>query len=1037
MLSINSRVITKDNKEGIVLELDDKFAKVLINNEYRWYKIDELKDVSDDIIDKFLRGEYDKPMDFIISIDAYRLLSEYRSNPYVLASSTKVEIFPHQIDEVVKILDEPHILLADEVGLGKTITTAIVASELKARGIVKRVLFVVPKSLTIKWRDELNTRFELDAKIIDADYMRVNDNAFKEREFCYVSSLDYLKQEHVMRLLDKVDIDLVVIDEAHKLTPNSNRYNLGKYLATLSTFMLLLTATPHNGDDDDYLARLQLLDPYITNINTSNYLLIRNIKEDVIDLDGKEVFPKRESKSIEINLSKEEIIMHNKLDDYLAQLTKYSYGDKERENAARFISMLLRKRLSSSIHALRLSLERRLKKLGNSDLARFKKGVDIIKEGEEEFDESEFEQGEDSVIGYTTLREKSKEEEIINDILSSIKSINHDTKLEVLLNYIKTIKQDKDAKIVIFTEYRDTLYYLKDKMKGYKVVSIDGTMNVNDRKEALDEFRFNADIMLCTDAAGEGIDMQFCNILINYDLPWNPNRLEQRMGRIHRIGQRKNVYYYNFILDPKNTLDGYIFNKLLNKIESIKHAIGDKIYDILGRLISEEDIAMIYEELLKVPKDKWDAKIRIIDGIIERKRKILEQIDLLQSGYRLDRSKLEDMKYILKNAVDSNEIKRFVSVFLELYKGEMIAIDKESEIYKIYMPRVLSNTPIIEGSFSKDIAISKNLPYLALGNHAIMSMLKHTIKPKVAVFKHRYLHGLLFIFQLSIYNRYSLSESKVVSLLVDDNIKEIDTKGIWEFEPIEDNYQSQISSNILLDEYKIAKDYTNDMLANMLEKNEIKNNTIKEKAKSRMQEYYSSKLSECNNKIREYELRLRDEPHLKGMITQKHNEINRLKEELDNKLKEFEDNYKLYSVIELIGIAEIIPDKNSDNRLMIEKAGMARVLEYEKNRAKSKEELDKIKDVSDKLVGYDIESFDRVIEVKSFQDTGIIELTSHEWITASRLKDEYWLYIVEDALKEGKIYTFKNPVNLFKDKVRKIPIIDYRYMISDWHVNDY
>ncbi len=1033
MLSINSRVITKDNKEGIVLELDDKFAKVLINNEERWYKIDELKDVSDDIIDKFLRGEYDEPMNFIISIDAYRLLSEYRSNPYVLASSTKVEIFPHQIDEVMKILDEPHILLADEVGLGKTITTAIVASELNARGIVKRMLFVVPKSLTIKWRDELNTRFELGAKIIDADYMRANDNAFKEREFCYVSSLDYLKQEHVMRLLDKVDIDLVVIDEAHKLTLNSNRYKLGKYLASRSTFMLLLTATPHNGDDDDYLARLQLLDPYITNVNASNYLLIRNIKEDVIDLDGKEVFPKRESKSIEIDLSKEEIIIHNKLDDYLEELARYSYGDKERENAARFISMLLRKRLSSSIHALRLSLERRLKKLGSADLERFKQGVNIIKEGEEEFDESEFEKGEESIIGYTTLREKSKEEEIINDILSSIKSINKDSKLEVLLNYIKTIKQDKDAKIIIFTEYRDTLYYLKDNLKGYKVVSIDGTMNVNDRKGALDEFRFNADIMLCTDAAGEGIDMQFCNILINYDLPWNPNRLEQRMGRIHRIGQRRNVYYYNFILDPKNTLDGYIFNKLLNKIESIKHAIGDRIYDILGRLINEEDIAMIYEELLKVPKDKWDAKIKMIDGIIERKRKILEQIDLLQSGYRLDRSKLEDMKYILKNAVDSNEIKRFVSVFLELYNGRIIAIDKANEIYKIYMPRALiNNTSIIEGSFSKDVAISKNLHYIALGNTAVMSMLKHAIKPRVAIFKHRYLNGLLFIFQLSIYNRYSLSESKVVSLLVDDNIKEIDTKSIWELEPIEDNYQSQISSKILLDKYEIAKDYADNILANILEKNKIKNNSIKERAKSRMQEYYSSKLSESYNKLREYESRLRDEPHLKGLITQKHNEINKLKQELDNKLNELEDNYKLYSIIELIGIAEIISDKNSDNRLIIEKAGMMKVLEYEKNRAKSKEELDKIKDVSDKLVGYDIESFDRVIEVKSFKDTGVIELTSHEWITASRLKDEYWLYVVEDALKEGKIYTFRNPVNLFKDKVREESIIDYRYIISNW-----
>ena len=1060
-IDVGSKVrVKRSNDEGIVLEVSNDFVNVLINNELRWFKIDEVEDISYTLIDRFIRSDYDNPIEFILAIDAYRLLTEYRFNPYVLASSTKVEIFPHQIDEVIKIVDEQQrLLLADEVGLGKTITTALVASELKARGIVKRMLFVVPKSLTIKWKDELNSRFELDAKIIDSDYVKAHGNPFRDKEYCYVSSMDYLKQDHVITLLkDSNIIDLVVIDEAHKLASGTERYKLGEYLANKSTFMLMLTATPHNGDDDDYLDRIRLLDPYISDIDTSRYLLIRNIKEDVIDLDGKEVFPSRESKTVEVKLSDEEAKVHEMLDNYLAFLQKNSRGDRRREGAARFLSTLFRKRASSSIHALKLSLERRLEKLGTIDLDAFDKAVKRIRESEEEFDEEEYSRDEEEyVIGYTPITMLQREHNSIKEILDAINSISRDSKFEMLLNWIETIKKnnnnDDKTKIVIFTEYKDTLQYLKDKLSNkYEVVSIDGSMSIYERNNMLNDFRSDKDIMVCTDAAGEGIDMQFCNIMINYDLPWNPNRLEQRMGRIHRIGQKRNVYYYNFVLDTHNTIDGYILEKLLAKIESIKEAMGDKVYDIIGMLIDEDDIVKLYEELLTAPRDEWEAKVKVIDGIVEERRRLVEEINSLLSGYRLDRSKLEDMKHILKGAVDSYEVKRFVNVFLGFYHGKIEEI--EEEIYRIYMPKGLissysnSNVQSISiGSFSKDTAMKQGIPYFALGNNMIMTMLKHVARPRISVFKHDRLKGMLFIFLLSVYDvRGNVRDSRVVALLVDEGVKEVDVKSVWDLKEKESNVtqeqnknenenenKNEITTIKLLNAYNTAMQHASSIIDGMLTRVSEKMNAIKEKNEEKINDYYSKRMSELQHDIEEYKRRLRDEPYLQGLITQRMNEISRLKSELQSRLKELYDSYRFYKIIELIGIAEIVADKDSDIRLKIDRAGMEKVLEYERRRAGYKEDLiNKIKDVSDRLVGYDIESFDRVIEVKSFKDTGSIEFTSNEWATATRLKDEYWLYVVEDALGEGMIYTYKNPVKIFKEKVKLIPIIDYRYVIGDW-----
>lgn len=296
--------------------------------------------------------------------------------------------------------------------------------------------------------------------------------------------------------------------------------------------------------------------------------------------------------------------------------------------------------------------------------------------------------------------------------------------------------------------------------------------------------------MVCTDAAGEGMDMQFCNIEVNDDLPWNPNKLEQRMGRIHRIGQDRNVYYYNFVIN--DTIDGYIIRKLLDKMENIKNAIGEKIYDVIGkRLVNEEEITNLYEELLRVPKEKWEAKIKRIDGIIEEKKRILSQINELLLGYRLDRTKLEDMKKNIQNVINKDEVKGFVEKYLESKGGKLDPINLEEEVYRIFLPKQISvplggGTRVLEGSFSNDIAIKKGYTYFALGNPYIMNLVHHSAKPSVAILQHPDNNGVLMIYKISVMDGKGRERNaKMFAFNFDSsngNVKEIDMGDMWNYE---------------------------------------------------------------------------------------------------------------------------------------------------------------------------------------------------------------------------------------------------------------
>jgi superfamily II DNA or RNA helicase len=1038
MIEVGSRVKLKDGRAGLVVELREGFARVLPQNTVRdeWYPIEEIEEELS-LVERLLRNDVDDGIDFILSIDAYRLLTEYKFNPYVLASSTKITIYPHQIDEVIRMLERPRMMLADEVGLGKTIAAILTACELKARGLVKKMLFVVPKSLVYKWVRELSERFEIDVEILDSNYVRMNPRPFEREEFCYVSSMDYLKQDHVIRLFDNASIDVVVVDEAHKLTPGTERYDLGKKLSEKAGFMFFLTATPHRGSDEEYLERMRLLDPYILDTASASSLVIRNLKEDVVDIEGREVFPPRSSRTVSVNLTSEELKLHRMIDEYVGELLQNA-RDRRQLNATRFVGTILRKRASSSPRALRESLHRRLMKLRL--IGDFEESIRRMGEAEEEFDEREYEEAEDSLIGLTVEGVRGERDRIMSILEELDKLDGKDSKLEQLVSFIEEAKKgDPEAKIVIFTEYRDTAYYLHERLsEKYRVGLIHGLMPNEERQRELDRFRppEGYEIMVGTDAAGEGIDMQFANIEINYDLPWNPNRLEQRMGRIHRIGQKRNVYYYNFILS--DTVDGYILSRVLEKIEAIRAAMGERAYDVIGRLISEEDIISIYEELIKAPRDRWEPQIRRIDGIIEEKRRILQEVEKLLSGHRLDRSRLEDFRKVQLYSIDKGEVKRFIEVYVNRSGGRVELKNPEEERYVIFLPRKLAyleGRGIIEGSFSSETAQEKGYPYLALGNRHVMKMVNDAAKPSVSIFMHDHVEGIIYVYRLTIRDgKGQERDGKLIALLYDGGrMVEVDPRFIWDLQPVEDTAGTELETSRILDGKRLTEKEAYRMLEELKKRCEEKLMKVREKTRDIITSYFSEQIRKCEERIQEYKRRMYEAPNYDKLVRMEEGKKKRYRDEMMKKIEELEREYKLTGFHELIGLAIILKREEGDVRKTVERAGVEAVLAYERERAGGdREKLEKIRDVSDSLRGYDIESFDRVIEVKSFKTTGPVELTSHEWQTASRMRDVYWLYVVENALTKPHIHTIQNPVEKFKNRVKKIPITDYRYVIEDW-----
>jgi len=542
---------------------------------------------------------------------------------------------PHQRYVLNRAISNNNIryILADEVGLGKTIEAGLIIKELKTRGLVKRVLVVCPTGLVTQWCTEMREKFDEKFNIILPDeyatIRKIIDSEDIYSQFNQViSPMDSIKplerragwteerierhnEERIYSIINS-GWDLVVIDEAHRVSGSSGevaRHKLGSLLASASPYFLLLTATPHNGKTEPFLRLVRLADEKafpnykaVVREQVAPYI-IRTEKRDAIDNNGNKLFKNRTTKAISLTWD-ERHSMQRRLYEMMTAYVSMNYNKAMRTRGKNmwfiFLLIMMQRLVSSSTKASRESMERRIVILEQQ-------ATQIRSLSEEEFAEMELEMNMDDAIAAMSLDIKSEIEEL-NQMIEVAKQAEYqylDAKIEPLLSIIDELcTEERERKIIIFTEFVATQSYLRDLLisKDYKVSILNGSMDIDSRNEVLDEFRRVSDILISTDAGGEGLNLQFSNVVINYDLPWNPMKIEQRIGRVDRIGQQRDVVAFNFIMT--DTVEARVREVLEEKLSTILKELGvDKYSDVLDGEQAELNFTDAYMRTIRSPKD--------------------------------------------------------------------------------------------------------------------------------------------------------------------------------------------------------------------------------------------------------------------------------------------------------------------------------------------------------------------------------------------------------------------------------------------------
>ncbi len=578
---------------------------------------------------------------FRLTSEAYRIHLAYLFDPLIAVHTSLVEPLPHQITAVYETMlgKQPlRYLLADDPGAGKTIMTGLLIKELLIRGDLRRCLIVSPGNLVEQWQDELLQRFQLPFEILTNDRIEASasNNAFADMPLC-IARLDKLARNDLLReRLKQTEWDLIVVDEAHKMSATffggevryTQRYQLGELLGKLTRHFLLLTATPHNGKEEDFQLFLRLLDADrfegkfrdgVHKVDVSD-LMRHLVKEQLYRFDGTPLFPERLAYTVNYTLSGQEQTLYDEVTHYVQQ--EFNRADALLNNGRRgtigFALTTLQRRLASSPEAIyqslrrrRIRLEARLQEVQAAKTAE-DAPLDVLHDmtllTDEDLDDlddapiAELEAVEQNVVDLASAARTSKELQAEITILQHLEELalqvrrsGKDRKWEGLSTLLQENSEMFDAeqhrrKLVLFTEHRDTLNYLVERIRTLlgreeAVVSIHGGMSREERMTAQEAFTQDkqTEILIATDAAGEGINLQRAHLMVNYDLPWNPNRLEQRFGRIHRIGQTEVCHLWNLVAEE--TREGEVFQTLLHKLEEEREALGGQVFDVLGKVL--------------------------------------------------------------------------------------------------------------------------------------------------------------------------------------------------------------------------------------------------------------------------------------------------------------------------------------------------------------------------------------------------------------------------------------------------------------------
>jgi superfamily II DNA or RNA helicase len=1077
------------------------------------------------------------PRDFFLLVEAARIRLAYSFDPFFAVSMSGVQALPHQLQAVYeRMLPQARLrfLLADDPGAGKTIMAGLLLKELKLRGVITFVLILTPAPLTIQWQDELYSKFDETFEVVNSDMVgnQLAGNIWDRYRQCIVS-LDLAKQERITQSLEQIPWDLVIIDEAHKCAARTQgekvaktrRYQLAERLSASAERILLLTATPHSGDPSQFAHFLRLLDtdqfpdPRYDGLQLDRHILedaraggrdqwfLRRIKEELRDRDGNPLFTRRHAIIVPFNLSWPEEQLYKHVTEYINRFLPYVHGGARRNSVA-LARTVLQRRLASSLNAIHRSLERRashfksilqeLERLPASEHEKVLQKYRLLASSgyeDEERDSGDLDELQDEAMEHFPVVQRVDQlraeiqvlEGLVNEA-AKVMASGEESKLKALRTCLQDSQfhelTDGRGKLLIFTEHRDTLEYLRHHLAqwGYSTCEIHGGMNAVMHREATQRFHESAQVCIATEAAGEGINLQFCHLMINYDIPWNPNRLEQRMGRIHRIGQRSDVYTFNFV--STNTVEGTILQRLFMKLEEIRRQLGDRVFDVVGQLLALNEIRL--EDMLREAAIN-PARIEEYTGQIEQLS--VEQLAQLEqaTGVALATSQVE-LTWVRGTDVRSQE-RRLMPEYVQKFflraaeREKLLMRPRADGLYSIervparlrdqhlstarrygmpaqeYRKLTFDKTTQQRADHQDAVLLSPGHPLFA----ALSEVLTGDLEPVQG-------HAAMFV-DPRVIESYQVHFFEVQIISEEPGI---DTKRGGSTEARTQVLYATLAA--VLDGPKGKELAPADLLhdltplpedATVHEESELKvpdpqaivklEQWLRLKVQFPLKQQQASERQRLLQIRREYtskmfEEQIRRVQHRYMQLyqrVQRGDEADRRQKELRlhqrEKLAEL-DRLQVVreGIVRYMGTALVVPiaqtslaaqleqESNiSPAELVrndeIERIGMDYVMAYERERGWQPEDISKNHDGS----GFDIRSTDpetgeiRRIEVKARAGEGeFVELTPNEWLQAHRHAESYWLYVVWNCANQPHLITIQNPAQTMANAVEEQVVIE-------------
>jgi SNF2 family DNA or RNA helicase len=1037
------------------------------------------------------------PQKFRLGVEAKRLGLAYDFDPYFSLSIARIDPLPHQLEAVYDyMLHLPIIrfLLADDAGAGKTIMAGLLLEELKIRGLVQRTLIVTPANLSFQWQRELHDKFREKFAILRGfDLKNAYGSSPWQDNDQVITSMDWLKRPDVKESLRNVDWNLIIVDEAHKMSASdidhkSDRYLLGEELSKKAEHFVLLTATPHKGDPLNFCLFLQLLDKDVYGDVKSledamqrNYapFYLRRTKEALVSFPDpetgvvKKIFTNREVRTAGFDLDSEESKFYLDLTSYVEdQSAKAERDQSARGRALGFAMAMYQRRFASSIYAVRRSLERRKEKL--------KKQLETPQTFS--FDERQLEEMEDLPEDEATEREERVEDASLS--VDKVSVTNEIGELDRLISQAKNLEQrevesklaklhdtlldqnifrDPRTKLLIFTEHRDTLEYLAGRVEdgrwvkgkleewGLKVTQIHGGMKIGDRDTpgtrlfAEEHFRDpeGAQILVATEAAGEGINLQFCWMMINYDIPWNPMRLEQRMGRIHRYLQEHDCLIFNFV--AINTREGQVLERLLERLREIRHELGtDKVFDVVGEIFPAN-------ELEKLMRDLY-ARKTTLQNVLDR---VVEDVDI-EKFNQITKSALEGLakrELNLSALIAKKELakeRRLVPEVVQsffLQAASLVGMspiqqkDRMLRIGKIPSALLISSRSLEPrfGALAREyrwVTFDKNflekdptVEWVTPG-HPLFEVVRQELLNRVRTDLEK---GALFynltsatpvvldVFEVSIEDGRGNTLHKrlfVTETTLEGKVEIRQPTVFLDLIPASRTSNQQLPQSIQVGKNQIEAVLNEKALVQFLEESRAERihelEIIQRHVELSLNELINKQNMMLANQLERQQLG----QEVSGLLSQTETRIDDLNKRLESKRKELAQEKEIaIGGISHLGRAWVLPypQKSTFAHMVsdpiIEKVAMDFVMRYERDHGREPE------DVSSEDRGFDILSKDprtgiaRFVEVKGRNEIGDVGPTRNEHDTAERLGKDYWLYAVFNCSTNPVLAAIQDPIS--------------------------